>query len=104
MDDAFVAVDSSIYYLKNGLQITEILLKEGEIWPQDVDDIEQAIKINFDTEFVGPRKLQLAIDAIKRHVSYMFENRGDCVECSACAGSDAANVTGLYDMLRIPRF
>lgn len=104
MDDSFITVDPTIYYLKNGLQISEILLKQSEIWPTDVDDIEQAIKMDFDTESVGPRKLQIAIDAIKRHVAYMFENRGDCVECSTCAGSDAANVKVLYDMLRIPRF
>ena len=43
----FVLVDSSIYYLKKGVQISEILLNNNDMWPSDVDEIEQAIKINF---------------------------------------------------------
>jgi uncharacterized phiE125 gp8 family phage protein len=104
VDNNFVTIDSDIYYLKNGFQISEILLIDSEQWPTNGDTIEQAIKIDFTTKAVDERKLQIAEDAIKRHVAYMFENRGDCVECSGCAGSDAANVKVLYDMLRIPRF
>lgn len=100
----FVVVDDSIFYLKNGVQISEILLNVGEEWPQDVDEIEQAVKINFSTKAVDARKIVMAENAIKRHVAYMYENRGDCVDCGSCSGVDAANVDVLYNFMRIPRF
>ncbi len=103
-DSIFVVVDNTIYYLKSGVQISEILLRSGDEWPQDVDEIEQAVKINFLTKAVDARKLEIAKSAIERHVAYMYENRGDCVDCGSCSGVDAANVDVLYNFMRIPRF
>lgn len=101
VNSVFVVVDASIYYLKNGLQFSEILLNESKSWPTDGDTIEQAVKISFLTKAVDARKLQMATTAIKRHVAYMFENRGDCDSPNSCA--DAAGVKPLYDFLRIQR-
>ena len=94
-------VASTVYYKKDGVQRSEILLLPDQSWPTVNLDIEQGIKITFTTKAVGPDKLDIAITAIKRHVAYMFENRGDCADCGGC--SDAANVLGLYAMIRIPR-
>lgn len=95
------AVNTSVYYLKKGVQLSEILLQPDQEWPTDGDEIEQGIKITFTTEAIGPDKLSLAILAIQRHVAYMFENRGDCGDCGGCA--DAAGVFPIYNQFRIPR-
>ena len=96
-------VDSSWYYLKNGVQLSEMLLDSKYDWPDDVIEREQSIVIQFKTKAIPENKLAMAIAAIKRHVAYMFANRGDCGECGDCSGADAANVEFLYNMFRIAR-
>jgi uncharacterized phiE125 gp8 family phage protein len=100
---SLVTIASTVYYLKNGVQLSEILLKPDQIWPTDGDEIEQGIQIAFKTKAVDDLKLDMAKTAIKRHTAYMFENRGDCGDCGSCAGKDAAGVTSIYDYMRIPR-
>ena len=96
-------VTSSVYYLKNGVQLSEILLLPDQDWPTDGLDIEQGIQITFTTKAVNISMLDQAIVAIKRHVAFMFSNRGDCGDCGSCAGGDAANVEVLYNLFRIAR-
>jgi len=98
---ALVTVDAATYYLKRGAYLSEILLLGSAAWPTDTDDREQAIEIEFTTVAISDDKLSIAISAIKRHVTYMFENRGDCEDCGGCA--DKAGAKPLYNMIRIPR-
>ncbi len=100
---ALVTVASSVYYLKSGVQISEVLLQDGQEWPTDGDTIEHLIQITFTTKAINARKLSMAKNAIMRHVIYMFENRGDCSDCGSCAGKDQAGATPIYDLLRIAR-
>ena len=103
VDGSLATVDSNIYYKKNGLNLSEILLKAGEVWPSDLDEVEQGIEIVFVTRAIGLDKIGIAKNAIMKHVTFMFSNRGDCADCSGCAGSDKSNANSLYDMIRIAR-
>jgi hypothetical protein len=75
-------VDSDIYYVTAENEYSRILLVEGESWPTDLDNREQAVRIDFtagygaDSDSV-PEDLKTAI---KMHVANAFANRGDCVE------------------------
>lgn len=91
-------VDASVYYLKKDVQFSEILLSEGEDWPTDTDDREQAIEIEFVTE--AAQCIEIAIDAMKRQLAWLYANRGDCTADQAAKESGA---TAMYDLVSIPR-
>jgi hypothetical protein len=103
VNDAFQTVDESIYKVKHGINLSEIILKNNNHWPKNTDSTEQAIEIVFKTKPVGLDKLPIVKNAIMRHVAFMFSNRGDCGDCSSCSGSTGSNANSLYDMVRIPR-
>lgn len=103
VSNVLTTVDSSTYYKKNGLNLSEILLIDGKEWPEDIDTIEQGIKIIFVTKAVGVDKISIAKNAILRHVAFMFSNRGDCDDCGSCAGKDGSNTNVLYDTIRLAR-
>ena len=94
-------IDSSVYYPKHGVQLSEILEDPDEDWPTDGWDKEQGIEITFTTKAIGEDKLPIAETAIKVCVAYMFSNRGDCGDCSECASKSGAQK--LFDMIRIPQ-
>lgn len=94
-------VDTSVYYFKRGTPFSEIILRPGECWPTDVSELEASIRIFFTSGPLPADMLPIAVTAIQRHVTYMFENRGDCGDCGECA--DAAGVKTLYSQIKIPR-
>jgi len=96
-------VATTVFYLKRGVQLSEILLLPDQEWPTDGLDIEQGIEISFTTKAIPVNQLDMAINAIKRHVAFMFENRGDCGDCGSCAGAEASGAIPIYDLFRIPR-
>ncbi len=99
VSDSLVTVDNTIYYLKKLTQFSEILLVDGKDWPDDTDIREQAIEIEFKTEsFFCKNEI---LEALKRHVSFLYSNRGDC----SCDGTsaDSAGVSFIYDQFRISR-
>lgn len=103
LSDVLTTVASSVYTLKKGRVLSEILLKDAQTWPVDGDEVEQGIEIIFVCQAIDVQKLSIAESAIKRHVAYMFENRGDCGDCGSCSGSDKADVESLYNFFRIAR-
>ena len=100
---SLTTVDPSTYYLKHGRYLSEILLVDGMMWPTDVDVREQAVKIEFTTRAISDDQLAIAVNGIKRHVAFMFENRGDCSDCEGCAGKDMSGANHVYDMITMPR-
>lgn len=98
VSESLATVATSVYYLKKLTQCAEILLQEDQSWPTDTDDREQAIEIEFATE--AYYKIDQIIDAIKRHVLFAYENRGDCDTREAGVKSGAALI---YDQFRISR-
>lgn len=99
VSDVLTAVADTTYYLKKLTQCSEILLAEDKTWPTDIDNREQAIKIEFITE--SYRSENLILDSLKRHVSYMYSNRADCPDVSDAA--KAAGIVFMYDQFRIVR-
>jgi len=103
------AVSSSVYYLKNGVQSSEVLLADGEDWPDDTDEREGAIVVNFAT--VAHRRIASAKDAILRLAAYLYENRGDCgdlnqVGSGPAVSTDSIKASGAHlilDQIRISR-
>lgn len=98
VDTVLTLVASSTYYLKKGVQSSEILLASGEAWPTDTDDRDQAVEIIFTT--VAIAKLDVVRLGILRHVAHLYENRGDCDSAESARKSGA---TLLYDQVRISR-
>lgn len=97
-DDVWTTVPS-VYYSTEEIDFSRILLNDGESWPSDVDDREQAVKIEI-TAGYGPDVDSIPEDiktGIKMHVANAFRNRGDCK-------ADAflpAGARGIYHQYRI---
>ncbi len=92
-------VDNTIYYLKKLTQCSEIILFEDKEWPTDIDDREQSVEVEFKTEsYFCTNEI---LEALKRHVLFLYENRGDC-SCDAKSANDAG-VSFIYNQFRIPR-
>lgn len=75
-------VDSSVYYATTENEYSRILLIDGEAWPDDLDNREQAVRIDFIAGY-GADSDSVPADvktAIKQHVANAFANRGDCVK------------------------
>lgn len=98
---SLVTVGAADYYKKDLTQRSEVLLINGKSWPTNTDDREHAIEYIFVTKAVTC--INTAINAIYRHVSFMYENRGDCdcqdvVKAGAASGADM-----MYNTFRISR-
>lgn len=98
VSDVLTAIPSADYYKKDLTTWAEILLVSGAEWPSNTDDKEHAVKITFTT--AATQYLNIAIDAIMRHVLYLYENRGDCGSMADSAQASGAMV--LYNAFRIP--
>ena len=99
VSDVFVAVASTVFYLKKLVQSSEILLNEDQEWPDDADNREQVVKIRFVTE--GYRCQESIIEAIQIMVAFWYRNRGDCSSCKEAATRTGATV--IFDQFRISR-
>jgi len=104
---SFETVADSVYYLKAGVQSSEILLDEDQEWPSDADDREQVVRITFVTaEYT--QQGDLIRTAMMNHVSSMYANRGDCEGPGGEAGrmnaADTSGANALYDEMTIARF
>lgn len=81
-DDVWTAVDAAIYYSTLETEYSRVLLKDGQSWPTDIDNREQAVRIDF-TAGYGDAAADVPADiktAIKQHVANAFANHGDCFE------------------------
>lgn len=94
-------VADTVYYLKKGVQASEVLLLPDQSWPTDVNLREHAIEIEFDTE--PHRCLDQAKLGILRHVAFMYENRGDCDPENAADSAKRSGASALYDQFRVSR-
>ena len=93
-------VSSSIFFLTDHNDFSEIHLQENAIWPTDFDSVVQTIKIEFvagygidDTSV--PEDIKMAI---LNHVAFMFQNRGDCSGSSGSAECASA-LPGLSQLI-----
>lgn len=106
-NDAEQTVAASVYYLKKGVQASEILLQPDQEWPDGstpaltVHEREHSIFIEFVTE--ADRCLDQAKLGILRHVAFLYENRGDCDPANSADSAKKSGASILYDQIRISR-
>lgn len=96
---ALVTVSAALYYLKRSVQYSEILLVANAAWPTNTDAREQVVSIVFVTQTYAA--VDLITTAIKQHVAYWYQNRGDCASCSDAA--EGSGVSMIYNQFRIER-
>jgi hypothetical protein len=68
-------VDSSTYELDNSGMYPILKLSNGKSWPTDVDEVSDAVRIKFSTR--ADRRVQEIELSMLRHISDLYENRGD---------------------------
>jgi uncharacterized phiE125 gp8 family phage protein len=93
--------DPTIWYLKTTKQFSEIILKDGEVWPTiaAVDDLEHNVRVTFST--AAHEYAHVIKAAIQRHVLYMYENRGDSDLVSATNSLEASGAHGVFSSVAI---
>lgn len=103
VDGVLTVVDNTIYFFTEVTNYSEVLLNIGKDWPDDEDDIRQAIRIEFvagygiDDSFV-PDDIKLAIKMI---VANLWINRGDCGGCGVNLPPTAMILLGQYKIIEI---
>jgi len=98
VSSVLTTIDTSVYYLKPGYQFSEVLLKEDQVWPDDLDEVEAGIQIIFVTQ--TPRNIEQYRIGVYEHLAFLYANRGDCDVNTAALKSGA---TEKYDQGRIQR-
>ena len=103
VDESLVEVSSDDYYLKKGQWWSEIRLVDGSAWPTNTDTVEHGIKVTFATGAWGNANTFTV--AVKQHVAYLYENRGDNDErAESASAARLSGATAIYNTFRIPRF
>lgn len=96
-----VIVDASTYYLKQLTQLGEVLLVDGQDWPTNTDEREQAIVVYFTTK-AYTRALDRFSQAVLMFVTYLYENRGDCsCDSGSASASGASLILGQFRIDRV---
>lgn len=106
--DLLFDVDTSLYYITHEKDYSKIILNADKAYPTDVDEKVQAIEIEFVAGY-GTSGSDFPSDAedlkiaLLNHVTYLFENKGDCDLSSIEKIEDAMpNTTRLiYEQHRI---
>jgi uncharacterized phiE125 gp8 family phage protein len=99
-DDVLVTLPSSDYYFTDSNNYSIIFLKEGLSWPKNIDNIKQAVFIEFvagygDDSCYIPALLRQALIS---HIVALFKNAGDCID----SDSSKAQYKQLYNAFILP--
>ena len=91
---------ASNYYLKKGTSFSEVLLRPASSWMSDLDhQLEHNVKVIFTTS--ATQYLDIAKQAVKMHLLYLYENRGDVDVDSAARQSGAWDLYRQITVIRI---
>lgn len=78
-DDVLTLVSTDIYFATQSTTFSTLRLKENQLWPTDLDNQDQAVKIIFTAGYGNdsdvPEDLKTAM---LNHIASLYENRGDC--------------------------
>lgn len=98
-------VDAAVYYLKAQVDTSLVILADGQVWPVDGDEgtKEGTIVVTFVTT-ARPQFLNAAKLGIIRHVTYLYQNRGDDAPATAVDGARRSGAITLYNTWRVSRF
>jgi len=106
LSDVWTAIPTTVWYASIRPLKTFLLLKQGQGWPTDADEVEDNVRIDF--TMAVPDNVSLAIAGIYRHVGRMYEERGDCEPQMAGALANqtakSSGAEGMYQSLQVPRF
>ena len=82
VDDILIPVDPSLFYIVLSTEYSSIFLKDEKLYPTDGDPILQGIEIQFVAGFGTSLTSQYSDikEALKRHITWSYENRGDCTD------------------------
>lgn len=102
----FNIVDPTTYGFTNVNDFSQIFLQLNKLWPENIDCIPQAVKILFtagygDNPIDVPANIKLALLS---HISFLYENRGDCTTGCGCDSSGnglPVTTKALYNNIRI---
>lgn len=89
VDGVLTLVDATLFSVTSEEAFSRIFLLEDKCWPDDQDNVPQAIKIEFvsgfgDSDTDIPAELR---GGLLQHIANFFANRGDCSCDSAGAAS-----------------
>lgn len=101
-DGSTVIVANTVYELKKKTWYADLKLSDGQSWPTDVDPISDAVLISFNT--VPDPRLPDIILHMQKHISFLYENRGDDEPFSSFIGSQKFRDTEFYTDVSIPSF
>jgi uncharacterized phiE125 gp8 family phage protein len=101
VSSVLTTIASTVYYLKKGPQFSEILLQDGQAWPTDIDEREQAIEIEFAT--VAANCGNAIKTAIHKWVAFAYVNRGDCDCQDETTIGKQSGADFIYGQFRIAR-
>lgn len=81
--DLLFDVDTNLYYVTHEKDYSKIILHEDETYPTDIENKVQAIEIEFVAGYgtsgsAFPSDAEDLKIALLNHVTYLFENKGDC--------------------------
>lgn len=108
VDDVLTDVDTDIYYNTFETDYSGIFLKDGQVWPTDIDIRRQSIEIQFKAGY-GTDSDSIPADirrAILMIVACLYQNRGDCSEggqadTSGCITQGAKKLLQPYIIVEI---
>lgn len=94
----WTTVPTSTYYLKRSATWSEVLLADGQAWPDDADTIEHRVRVSFTA---GPHteSLQTAKAGMLRLLAAAYDDRGDC-EPLVNAGMTSFPLAMMNDLTR----
>jgi uncharacterized phiE125 gp8 family phage protein len=84
VNGSWVTIDSTMYAVTYEENYSRLYFPTFDVIPTDKDDLFQSIRVNFiagygDTDSSVPSDIKLGL---LNHIADMYENRGDCGDCS----------------------
>ncbi len=96
-------IASTVYFATKSNAYSDVALKLDQVWPSDVDRVEDSIVIEFIAGYGATALPDAQTDlkfALFNHAAQIYENRGDCSECS-CRTLLPMNARDIYNQYRI---
>lgn len=98
VDGSYITVPVDLYYITDEHDYSQILLRDNESYPTNIDNQRQSVKIEF-TAGYGTSEDDIPADikiALVNHIALIYEDRGDCNTTNIPAESKRT-----YDKYRI---
>lgn len=101
-DGVLTLVSPDVYYFTVENIYSSVILEDGESFPDDVDNELQSVIITFKAGY-GDMSSDVPQDfilAMLNHIAMLYEDRGDCSDCS-CSMLMPPATKAVYELYRI---